>query len=186
MKIYTKRGDRGETSLFGGEFTSKASLRVEAYGEVDELNAAIGCARSIAAAQDGELEAILAGLQTSLFELGAELATPPGVSSKASRRIDGEDVARLERIIDRLQEGLAPQTHFILPGGGAASAALHLCRTVCRRSERRVVRLRESEPVGAELLVFLNRLSDLLFVMARVSNQRAGIADVPWIAQRPD
>ncbi len=185
MKIYTKRGDRGETSLFGGKATSKASQRVEAYGEIDELNAAIGWVRSLAVEHDGELDAILAGLQTSLFELGAELATPPGVTSKASHPIGKADVARLERIIDRLQEGLARQTHFILPGGSEVSAALHLCRTVCRRAERRVVHLGEAEPVGAQLLIFLNRLSDLLFVMARVANQRAGIADVPWIARRP-
>lgn len=185
MKIYTKRGDRGETSLFGGEARSKASARVEAYGEVDELNAAIGCARLTVSDADAELDAILAGFQTSLFELGAELATPPGVASKASAPIGEADVTQLERIIDRLQAGLEPQKHFVLPGGGAASAALHLCRTVCRRAERRVVELRESEPVGAQALIFLNRLSDLLFVMARVANQRAGIADVPWIARRP-
>jgi cob(I)alamin adenosyltransferase len=183
VKIYTKRGDRGETSLFGGAAASKASLRVEAYGEVDELNAAIGQARTVV--EDGELDAILAGFQASLFELGAELATPPGVASKASAPIAEADVARLERTIDRLQEELAPQTHFILPGGGAAAAALHLCRTVCRRAERGVVRLKDSEPVGDQLLIFLNRLSDLLFVMARVANHRAGIADVPWIAKRP-
>jgi cob(I)alamin adenosyltransferase len=184
VKIYTKRGDRGETSLFGGTAASKASLRVDAYGEVDELNAAIGSAR--VALRDGELDAILAGFQASLFELGAELATPPGVASKASAPIGKTDVARLERIIDRLQEGLEPQTHFILPGGGGAAAALHLCRTICRRAERSVVRLRDAEPVGDQLLIFLNRLSDLLFVMARVANHRAGIADVPWIARRPD
>ena len=190
VKIYTKRGDRGETSLFGGKPASKASVLVEAYGKVDELNAAIGWARAVlglpaGAGGDGELDAVLAGLQTSLFELGAELATPPGVTSKASRPMDEEDVARLERIIDRLQAELAPQTHFVLPGGGEPAAALHLCRTVCRRAERRLVRLRETEPVGAQALIFLNRLSDLLFVMARVANHRAGIADVPWIARRP-
>jgi cob(I)alamin adenosyltransferase len=184
VKIYTKRGDRGKTSLFGGDAASKASLRVDAYGEVDELNAAIGWARTTLT--DGELDAILGGFQTSLFELGAELATPPGVTSKASSPIKEDDVARLERIIDRLQEGLEPQTHFILPGGGPAAAALHVCRTVCRRAERAVVRLLETESVGAQSLIFLNRLSDLLFVMARVANHRAGIADVPWIAQRPD
>jgi cob(I)alamin adenosyltransferase len=185
VKIYTKRGDRGETSLFGGEAASKASLRVDAYGEVDELNAAIGWARSLVSEHDAELDAILGGFQISLFELGAELATPAGVTSKASLPIGEDDVSRLERIIDRLQESLEPQTQFILPGGGAASAALHVCRTVCRRAERSVVRLREREAVGTQLLIFLNRLSDLLFVMARVANRRAGIADVPWTARRP-
>lgn len=190
MKIYTKRGDRGETALLGGTAASKASARVEAYGEVDELNAAIGWARAVlghpaGAGGDAELDAILDSLQTSLFELGAELATPPGVTSKASRPIGADEVARLERIIDRLQAGLAPQTHFVLPGGSEPAAALHLCRTICRRAERRVVRLQEVEPVGGPALIFLNRLSDLLFVMARTANHRAGIPDVPWIARRP-
>ncbi len=185
MKIYTKRGDRGETSLLGNEPASKASLRVCAYGDVDELNATLGLARTHLAPRDGELDAILAGLQSALFDLGAELATPPGAAGKASTPVGPEDVARLERIIDRLQEELEPQKHFVLPGGSPAAAALHLARTVCRRAERSVVALREKEPVGADALVFLNRLSDLLFVMARAANARAAVADVPWIARRP-
>ena len=185
MKIYTKRGDQGETSLFGGAAASKASARVEAYGEVDELNAAIGLARALASAADGELDAILHGLQESLFELGAELATPPGTVSKASLPVGEADVQRLERIIDRLQEELPAQRHFVLPGGSPSAAALHLCRTTCRRAERAVVKLLETEAVGPQALIFLNRVSDLLFVMARLANLRAQVADVPWIARRP-
>lgn len=192
MKIYTKRGDHGETSLFGNVSTSKASLRVAAYGELDELNAAIGVARALGtdaltpeAAPDGELDAILGGLQASLFEVGAELATPPGVDSKASPPIEATAVALLESIIDRLTFELPPQKHFVLPGGTASAALLHLARTTCRRAERAVVALAAQEPVSPTLLIYLNRLSDLLFVMARVANARAQIADRPWIARRP-
>ncbi len=184
MKIYTKRGDQGETSLFGGAAASKASPRVEAYGEIDELNATLGLARA-ALSGDGELDAVLSGLQDDLFRLGAELSTPPGTENRASRPLGADEIARLERTIDRLQEELPAQTHFILPGGSPAAAGLHLARTVCRRAERSAVRLRETEPVRGEALVFLNRLSDLLFVLARAANRRAGVSDVPWIAERP-
>ncbi len=183
MKIYTKRGDRGETSLFGGQAASKASPRVAAYGEVDELNATLGLAR--AATRDGEIDAILAGLQARLFELGAELATPPGRVSKAVVPVGAGEVAALEAIIDRLDAELPAQKHFVLPGGSPAAAALHLARTVCRRVERAVVALSGAEPVGPQTVIFLNRLSDLLFVMARTANARAGVPDVPWIARRP-
>ncbi len=185
MKIYTKQGDAGDTALYGGQKAHKDAPRVEAYGQVDELNAALGLARALLAQADGELEAILGGLQSDLFTLGAELATPPGVDSKASVPIAETDIARLERIIDRLQEGLAPQKHFVLPGGTTPAAALHLARTVCRRAERTTVALSRAEPVSALALIYLNRLSDLLFVLARTCNARAGAPDVPWIAQRP-
>jgi len=185
VKIYTKQGDQGETALFGGQTVRKDSPRVTAYGEVDELNAALGLARALLAQTDGEIEAILAGLQGDLFVLGAELATPPGVENKASAPVSPDDVARLERIIDRLQESLAPQKHFVLPGGRTPAAALHLARTICRRAERSAVRLAGTEPVSETLLVYLNRLSDLLFVLARSCNARGGVADVPWIAARP-
>ena len=186
MKIYTKRGDRGETSLLGNVAASKASPRVTAYGEVDELNAALGVARALAIAKtDGELDAILAGLQSTLFEVGAELATPPGTTSKASLPVGAEEAALLESIIDRLEESLPAQKHFVLPAGTPAAALLHQARTVCRRAERAVVALSALEPVSPNLVVFLNRLSDLLFVMARTANARAGVEDVPWIARRP-
>jgi cob(I)alamin adenosyltransferase len=187
LKIYTKRGDHGETSLLGNVAASKASLRVTAYGDIDELNAALGLCRSLATSKtDGELDAILAGLQSTLFEVGAELATPPGVTSKASVPIDGAEAALLESIIDRLQESLEPQKHFVLPGGSPAAALLHQARTICRRAERAVVALSNAEPVAAPIVIFLNRLSDLLFVMARAANARAGVPDVPWIARRPE
>lgn len=186
MKIYTKRGDHGETSLLGNVAASKASPRVTAYGELDELNAALGVARALAISKtDGELDAILAGLQSTLFEVGAELATPPGVTSKASAPIGDDEAALLESIIDRLQEALPPQKHFVLPGGTPAAALLHQARTICRRAERAVVALSGTEPVAPPILIFLNRLSDLLFVMARTANARAGVADVPWTARRP-
>ena len=186
MKIYTKRGDHGETSLLGNVAASKASPRVTAYGEIDELNAALGVARALAISKtDGELDAILAGLQSTLFEVGAELATPAGVTSKASAPIGDDEAALLESIIDRLQEELPAQKHFVLPGGTPAAALLHQARTICRRAERAVVALSSSEPVAPPILIFINRLSDLLFVMARTANARAGVADVPWIARRP-
>jgi cob(I)alamin adenosyltransferase len=186
LKIYTKRGDQGETSLLGNVTASKASLRVTAYGEIDELNASLGMARALAISKsDGEMDAILAGLQSTLFDVGAELATPPGVTSKASLPIGDGEAALLESIIDRLQESLPPQKHFVLPGGSPAAALLHQARTICRRAERAVVALEQVEPVAAPIVIFLNRLSDLLFVMARTANLRAGVADVPWIARRP-
>jgi cob(I)alamin adenosyltransferase len=186
VKIYTKQGDAGETALYGGQRARKDAPRVDAYGQVDELNAAVGLARALLDQADGEVEAILAGLQNDLFVLGAELATPAGVENKASVPIAAADVARLEEIIDRLQETLAPQKHFVLPGGTAPAAALHLARTVCRRAERASVALAKSEPVSPSALIYLNRLSDLLFVLARTCNARSGTPDVPWIAQRPE
>jgi cob(I)alamin adenosyltransferase len=189
MKIYTKRGDQGETSLFGNVATSKASLRVAAYGELDELNACLGVARALGTQggpqPDGELDAILAGLQSTLFDVGAELATPPGVTSKASVPVDPSEVTLLESIIDRLTPKLPVQKNFVLPGGSPSAALLHHARTVSRRAERAAVALAKTEPVSATLLVYLNRLSDLLFVLARVANLRAGVEDVPWIARRP-
>jgi cob(I)alamin adenosyltransferase len=184
LKIYTKRGDQGETSLLGGQAVSKASPRVSAYGEVDELNAAIGLARTVAG--DGELAAILAGIQEDLFELGAELATAPGSPSKASVPVGPEAVGALEQLIDRFQAALPPQKHFVLPTGTPAAAALHLARTVCRRAERSLVHLASQEPIGPQSLVYLNRLSDLLFTLARSANQRSGVPDTPWIARRPN
>jgi cob(I)alamin adenosyltransferase len=184
LKIYTKRGDQGETSLLGGQAASKASPRVSAYGDVDELNAAIGLARAVVG--DGELEAVLAGIQEELFELGAELAAPAGSSAKASVPIGEANVQALEAIIDRFQDMLPPQKHFVLPAGTQAAAALHLARTVCRRAERALVHLGGLEAIGPQSLIYLNRLSDLLFTLARATNQRSGIPDTPWIARRPN
>ncbi len=179
MKIYTRTGDGGETGLFGGSRVSKASDRVDAYGEIDELNSTLGMSR--AAPLDAEVDSLLADIQSQLFDLGAELATAPGKEEKLSTpRIGAADVERLERAIDRFEEPLAPLKAFVLPGGGEAAARLHLARCVCRRAERRLVALRESTPVRDELIRYVNRLSDLLFTLARHANHRDGVEDVPW------
>ena len=179
MKIYTKTGDAGETSFFDGSRVSKADQRVEAYGEVDELNACLGAAR--AACREADLRDALAAIQQQLFAVGARLADPSvkiaGRVTKVGVRED--EVERLERLIDLLETELPPLRRFILPGGGEAGAWLHVARTVCRRAELRVVGLGDGavEPV---VVRYLNRLSDLLFVMARASNHRQGVPETEW------
>jgi cob(I)alamin adenosyltransferase len=180
VKIYTRRGDAGETDLFGGVRVGKNDLRVEAYGAIDELNAHLGqCA---AATPCDDLRAALVGIQPTLFDLGAYLATPAtaGDGSGATVATSVADVEALERHIDSLEAELEPLKRFVLPGGTAASAALHVARTVCRRAERRVVALHRAESLADTALRYVNRLSDLLFVMARVENRRAGSGDVEW------
>ena len=180
-RIYTRTGDAGDTGLFGGRRVPKDDLRVVAYGDVDELNAALGWAG--ACGPSPELGALIARLQSLLFELGAELATPPEKERPSSGVIE-EDVSWLEAEIDRAEVGLLPLRQFVLPGGAPAGAALHLCRVVCRRAERRVVTLRRAEPETSALTVkVLNRLADLLFVLARRANHEAGVPDVPWKAR---
>jgi cob(I)alamin adenosyltransferase len=178
MKIYTRTGDTGETSLFGGTRVGKADPRVHAYGEVDELNALLGLAR--ASAPDSDIDAELVRLQRDLFALGAQLADPGGTvagrSAKAQLRDD--DVVRLEQLIDRMEAGLPPLRHFILAGGSPCGAALHVARAVCRRAERAMVAL--DPPVDPVLLRYVNRLSDLLFVLARTANHRAQVAEAIW------
>jgi cob(I)alamin adenosyltransferase len=185
MKIYTKRGDAGKTDLFGGERVGKDALRVAAYGDVDELNASVGVAA--AAGSDPELADSLASIQSALFDLGASLATPDAAHREKAGvlGVNATDIERLESLIDQLEAGLEPLKTFILPGGSAAAAAFHVARTVCRRAEREVVRLAgvEGESVEQASLRYLNRLSDLLFVIARHENARQGVADVAW-AQR--
>lgn len=183
MKIYTKTGDRGETGLFGGARVSKAHLRVDAYGLTDELNSVLGLARS--EPLDKNTERLLAEVQSQLFNLGAELATSP--DSKAALNIplvSDVEIGALEQAIDQAESELPPLKTFVLPGGSRGAALLHLARTVCRRAERKLVRLAQSEPVRDEAVRYLNRLSDTLFVLARLENLRAGIADVPWISGR--
>lgn len=178
MKLYTKTGDDGTTGLFGGARVKKASDRVEAYGTVDELNAATGLARSfgLSAFCDG----VLAKVQSELFVLGAELACVPGKEANMKMKLlDAADSATLEQAIDRAEESLQPLKSFVLPGGTRGAAALHLARTVCRRAERAVLALTDT-PARAELVVYLNRLSDLLFVLARYENSHANVEDVPW------
>jgi len=181
VKIYTRTGDGGETGLFGGGRVGKDDPRVEAYGAVDELNACLGLAR--AAGLPPALDALAARLQEELFVLGADLATPPGGGARPDKvvRLPGDAAASLEPEIDRCEEGLDPLRTFILPGGSPAGAALHLARTVCRRAERRLVHLTAKESVSAAAVPYLNRLSDLLFVMARAANARAGKAEQPWM-----
>ncbi|HTI42633.1 MAG TPA: cob(I)yrinic acid a,c-diamide adenosyltransferase [Vicinamibacterales bacterium] len=179
MKIYTKTGDSGETSLFGNIRVSKADARVDAYGEVDELNACLGAAR--AAGIDADVSALIESLQKDLFALGARLADPSGrIAPRVGKvAIDAATVQRLEQAIDRLEETLPPLRHFILPGGSPAGALLHLARTVCRRAERRVIAL-GTDAVDPMLIVYLNRLSDLLFVIARAVNHRSGNPETEW------
>ena len=179
MKIYTKTGDSGDTSLFDNTRVSKTDARVDAYGEVDELNACLGAAR--AAGVGSDLAASLELIQKDLFALGARLADPsariaPRVTKAA---ITAKAVERLEQLIDQLDAETPPLRSFILPGGSLGGALLHLARTVCRRAERRVVAL-GSNVVDRVLIVYLNRLSDLLFVMARAVNNRAGEPEVEW------
>ncbi|MEX2117213.1 MAG: cob(I)yrinic acid a,c-diamide adenosyltransferase [Bacteroidota bacterium] len=175
MKIYTKKGDGGETSLFGGKRVPKNSIRIDAYGTVDELNSHLGFARTLnpSPSEDADLQR----LQETLFVLGADLATPAGGKTK---RIAEEDVSVLERSIDRLENDLPSLKNFILPGGSPLAAHLHIARTVCRRAERLVSALSRSEELSPYPLKFLNRLSDLLFVMARHANHVAGATEAPW------
>lgn len=180
-RIYTRTGDAGRTRLATGEQVSKTSLRVAAYGGVDETNAAIGVARLHTRA-DAPLDAMLARIQNELFDLGADLATPqrPGEAAGGVLRILDSQVERLEREIDELNAGLPPLASFVLPGGTPAAAGLHLARTICRRAERDAVALQEAgEAVSPAALKYLNRLSDLLFVAARWANDR-GAAEVFW------
>jgi cob(I)alamin adenosyltransferase len=178
VKIYTRTGDTGETSLFGKTRISKAAPLVDAYGDVDELNAWLGFIRS--SEVDSDIDAALVQIQRDLFAVGAQLADP---SERLSERVtkaflDDADVARLEGLIDRLETELPPLTKFILAGGAPSGAALHVARTVCRRAERRMVGL---DPAPDALLVrYVNRLSDLLFVMARVMNHRVGLPETAW------
>jgi cob(I)alamin adenosyltransferase len=179
MKIYTKTGDRGETGLYGGGRVRKDAPRIEAYGAVDELNAVLGMAR--AEAPPAEIDRLLARLQNELFDVGAELATiDPAAFGVAA--VGATQVAALEADIDHYQEGLPPLRQFILPGGCKAAAALHLARTVCRRAERRVIGLAagEGQRISQDVIVYLNRLSDLLFVLARAANAADGLGDVAW------
>ena len=178
MKIYTRTGDAGETSLFDGTRVSKNDPRVETYGDVDELNAWLGLAR--ASRVDPAIDQEIVQLQRDLFALGAQLADPADkLAPRVTKAIIGDaDVTRLEGAIDRLESELPPLRRFILAGGTPAGAALHVARTVCRRAERRMVAL--DPPVDPVLLRYVNRLSDLLFVMARVVNHRGGVPETEW------
>lgn len=177
MKLYTKRGDDGQTDLIGGARVPKNHPRVVAYGSVDELNAAIGLALACCGI-DAVREPLITA-QGRLFDLGAQLATPASDQAPAPR-IQADHADQIEQQIDAASEQLAPLRSFILPGGTELAARLHVARTVCRRAERAVVALTEQEAVDGPALVYLNRLADLLFALARVANAEAGVPDVPW------
>lgn len=181
MKIYTKTGDEGHTGLFGGGRVEKDHPRVEAYGDVDELNAFIGLARSIEMMP--RIDEVLVPIQRDLFSIGALLATPDHDKMREQlqkARIDDERIAELERAIDECERELEPLRSFIVPGGTPKSSALHVARTVCRRAERRVVALNREVGLPELAIIYLNRLSDLLFMLARVANHRAGAGEVTW------
>jgi cob(I)alamin adenosyltransferase len=179
VKIYTKTGDAGDTGLFGGGRVPKDHPRVTAYGEVDSLNAAVGFASSLDPA--GWEAPLLEAIQRDLFTAGAILATPdPRKLKTPLAAVSLDRITALEQAIDRLEQGLPPLDRFILPGGGPKGAAFHVARTSCRRAERAVVGLARSETIPAEVLIYLNRLSDLLFVLARSANQAAGHPELQW------
>ncbi len=182
MKIYTKRGDSGETGLYGGARIQKNALRIEAYGTIDELNAVLGLVLSEGKIS-GTLVTSLARIQGELFQLGAELATPRD-KKLATRLLDLPLIELQEKEIDGMEQTLAPLRTFILPGGSRPAALMHLARTVSRRAEREVVTLHQLEPVRAEVLQYLNRLSDFLFVAARFVNHTEGADDTPWVAPK--
>ena len=181
MKIYTRTGDSGTTGLFGGGRVPKSHPRIDAYGTVDETNSAVGVARAFlpAAAEIRSFDRMLAAVQRDLFVLGADLATPLDSKAKTAR-LTGDHVERIENAIDRLQDELTPLKRFILPGGTPAGSHLHLARTTCRRAERLVVGVSAAEEVSEFAVVYLNRLSDLLFVAARWINMREGVGDDEW------
>lgn len=193
-KVYTRAGDGGETSLVGGKRVPKDSPRIDAYGTIDELNSIVGLARvfneeSIDAGEGHQfLDEVLCRLQDELFDLGSELATPPEFFQPGMYRVGAEEIERLEKLIDRCQKDLEPLKSFILPGGGRVGAYLHQCRTVCRRAERETLRLSRREEINAGALKYLNRLSDLFFVLSRWIAKQTGEPEYLWqrgLQERP-
>jgi cob(I)alamin adenosyltransferase len=181
MKIYTKTGDSGTTGLFGGGRVGKDHPRVEAYGDVDELNAALGLARALE--PEPRIDDVLAPIQRDLFAIGALLATPDHDKMRQhleKARVDETRVAQLERAIDDADRELEPLRAFVIPGGTPKAAALHVARTVCRRAERRVVHLQSDVEIPQVVVIYLNRLSDLLFTLARLANRRADAGEITW------
>jgi cob(I)alamin adenosyltransferase len=177
MKIYTRTGDKGDTSLFGGQRVPKDAQRIEAYGTVDELNSVLGIVR--ADSRDPQIDEVLEHVQNSLFDLGADLATPRSLN-RTIKRIAPKDTAALEKYIDLLEPKLKALRSFVLPGGSPVAARLHFSRTICRRAERVIVRLSRNEDIGDEIMIYLNRLSDLLFVLARYANRVADVPETKW------
>ena len=179
MRIYTKAGDTGETRLYGGKRVLKDSLRIEAYGSVDELNSALGVIRALKPGK--KIDIVVRRVQDDLFILGADLATPAESKKTAIPRIDSHHTRALEKDIDKLETMLPAIKNFLLPGGSLVAAQLHLARTICRRAERWVVRLFRTERINPEAVVYLNRLSDLLFVLARTANRLGKKKETPWM-----
>lgn len=177
MKIYTRKGDSGETSLFGGERVSKSTERIEAYGTVDELNSVTGLAASYDLSDKGTK--LLRKIQEMLFVLGADLATPPSSETRIER-IGKKETEFLEQAIDEMEQDLEPLKNFVLPGGSRAGATLHVARTVCRRAERAAVACIRKDDISKESITFLNRLSDFFFVIARYENKHAGTREETW------
>ncbi len=186
MKIYTRTGDGGDTGLFGGPRVPKHHPRVEAYGTVDELNAVLG--RTMVDVRDDWINECLSLVQDDLFAIGSELATPPPEAGRRRPETPGVPADRIEAMegwIDRATGDLEPLRNFILPGGSPGAASLHVARAVCRRAERATTNLADAESVEAEVIRYLNRLSDLLFAFSRLENARAGVADKPWRPKAP-
>jgi cob(I)alamin adenosyltransferase len=184
-KVYTRHGDKGDTHLVGGARVPKDDARIESYGTIDELNSVLGIVRAAndaapASATKTRLDQILRQVQNELFDLGSELATPPDAAWEGMIRIGAEQIEVLERTIDECQEELAPLKSFILPGGGMIAAFLHQARTVCRRAERDILRLMRKEPIGEHVLGYVNRLSDLLFVLSRWVSHALGEPEYLW------
>lgn len=180
MNLYTKNGDDGSTGLFGGDRVKKNDPRVTAYGEVDELNAVIGTV--IASCDDEPTNKKLRHIQSELFTLGAQLATPD--NQKSSTTINNKHIQQLENWIDEAVAQVEEMKNFILPGGTVVAAGLHLARTVCRRAERATVTLSQQQSVEPKTIIYMNRLSDFLFAQARYANKRDGVEDIPWIAPK--
>ena len=181
MKIYTKTGDDGSTGLFGGDRISKDHMRIEAYGTVDETNSTLGLVRAHVGNHSEQefLEGILHKIQSELFVLGADLATPSDAKVNVPR-IEKKQIDDIEQLIDQLERELPPLKHFILPGGSIAASFMHLARTTCRRAERQTVRLSHREPINVLTITYLNRLSDLIFVLARWTNHLLGMNEEAW------
>jgi cob(I)alamin adenosyltransferase len=184
-RVYTRTGDKGDTALVGGARVAKDSPRIAAYGAIDELNSAIGLARvfndeHVPARARTRLEEILKGLQNELFDLGSELATPPAAAYEGMFRVTPDAITRLEALLDDCQEDLEPLSSFILPGGGRVSGFLHLARTICRRAERDILALSRREEIGEFVLPYVNRLSDLLFVLSRWIGKQCGEQEYLW------
>ena len=185
-KVYTRTGDKGETALVGGKRVPKDSPRIDAYGTIDELNSVVGLARvfneeSLDAGEAHQfLDGVLCQIQDELFDLGSELATPPEFFKEGMYRVSESEIDRIEKSIDRCQKDLEPLKSFILPGGGRIGAYLHQCRTVCRRAEREILRLSRSEDINDCALKYVNRLSDLFFVLSRWISKQTGEPEYLW------